>query len=270
MRPGAHLQPLADPLNRLVVIRVDVELRGAGEPMQKRRKGDRDGVRGRERCVPLSVLEVGEVRQMLVQRAAAGNVERLHAAADAEHREIALRGAGPHGQLVLVAGAIDVRTQPRMSQPAVDARVEIRAAAEDEAVEAIEERRRIVTEAVRRHDHGDPFRLLDRLRVRQPERQAVRREIACGPPGSGRPRGLGLAAQLVRDDADQRRGGPGDAGAGVADGPESLRARPGARHGASRQARVRAATGPSGVGRSEHRIQPALKELPGTSQVPRR
>ena len=86
-----------------------------------------------------------------MKRPAAGHVERLHPAADPEHREVALRGGGVEGQLVLVADAVDVGAEPRVRRPAVGAGVEIGAAAEEQAVEPVGERRRVVGEAVGGH-----------------------------------------------------------------------------------------------------------------------
>ena len=101
------------------------------------------------------------------------------------------------------------------------------------------ERRRIVREAVCRDDNGHAAGLLDRLGVGEPQRQPVRVAVALVAARRGRPGGLGLAAQLVRDDADERRGGREDAGAGAVDAESMEPARRG-RHRASRRARIRA------------------------------
>ena len=213
---GAHLQTRAEAVDGLVVVRVDAEQVGVREPVQQRAGSDADGVRRRERARGLAVVEGGEVGQMLVQRAAARHVERLHPAADGEHRQIALGRAGEHRQLVLVAHAVDVGPEQRVRGVAVDAGVDVGPAAEDQAVEAVEQRGGVVDEAVGRHHDRDPARLLDRLRVRQPQREALRRKVTLPASGGERPGGLGVGAQLVRDDADQRRS-TGDGGTGAGD-----------------------------------------------------
>ena len=106
---------------------------------------------------------------MLVQRAAADDVQRLHAAADRQQREVALGGGGEQGELVLVGDAIDVGAERGVRQLSVRRRVEVGPAAEDQAVEPVEQRSGVVDVAVGGHDDGDPAGLLDRLRVGQPQ-----------------------------------------------------------------------------------------------------
>jgi hypothetical protein len=62
------------------------------------------------------------------------------------------------------------------------------------------------------HDDGDAARLLDGLRVRQAQGQALGRQVALVATGQRGPGGVGLGAQLVRDDADERRAGRGGGG----------------------------------------------------------
>ena len=63
------------------------------------------------------------------------------------------RGRGEQRELVLVGDAIDVRAELRVPRLAVGRRVEVGAAAEQQAVEAVEQRVRVVGEAVRgEHD----------------------------------------------------------------------------------------------------------------------
>ena len=122
-RDGADVQAVADPVDRLVVEGVHVER--ASAPVSRcssEPRATETGWAGSNGRVALVVLEVGAVGEMLVQRAAARHVERLHPAADAEHGKVALCGAGEERQLVLVAGAIDVGAEPRMALLAVDGR----------------------------------------------------------------------------------------------------------------------------------------------------
>ena len=141
---------------------------------------------------------------MLVQRAAAGDVERLHAAADREHRQVARGGGAQQRELVLVADAVDVRAEQRVALVPVGRGVEVRAAAEEQAVEAVEQRLDVVDEAVRgQHDRDrrpppaapacSVSRSDSRAGARSRSRAAGRRR-----PGRGR-----VGAELVRDDADQ-------------------------------------------------------------------
>ena len=162
-------------------------------------------MRGLVRLVGLAVLEPGAVGQVLVQRAAAGDVERLHPAADREQRQVARGGLAQQRQLVLVADAVDVRAELRVALVAVGRGVEVRAAAEEQAVDAVQQRRDVVHEPVRRQHDRDPARLLHRLRVAEAQRQPRRVAVTRGAVRREPPRGGRLGAQLVRDDADQRR-----------------------------------------------------------------
>jgi hypothetical protein len=145
-----------------------------------------------------------------------------------------------HRQLVLVAHAVDVGPEQRVRRVAVHAGVEVGPAAEDEAVEAVEQRGGVVDEAVGGHHDRDPARLLHRLRVGQPQRELGREEVAITAPGSERPRGLGVGAQLVRDDADQGRG-TGDGRTGASDAVR-IRPRSPRCHRGCPRARIRLAT----------------------------
>ena len=63
--------------------------------------------------------------------------------------------------------------------------VEVRAAAEQQAVEAVEQRRDVVDVAVGGEHDRDRPRLLQRLRVAQPQRQARRVAVALGAARRG-------------------------------------------------------------------------------------
>ena len=102
---GADDDAGADPLGRLVVGAVDRQPVGAGDAVQQRARRDRDLVAGLGARVRLLVRQrvrhgVGDV---LDQRAAQHDVEQLLAAADAEHRLVALDRA--LGDRPLEAGA---------------------------------------------------------------------------------------------------------------------------------------------------------------------
>ena len=113
-RVRADLQAVAEPVDGLVMEAVDGEPAAAGQPVQRRVRAHRDGVRGLERLVGLAVLELRAVGQVLVQRPAAGDVERLHPAADREQRQVARGRGGEQGELVLVGDAVDVRAERRV------------------------------------------------------------------------------------------------------------------------------------------------------------
>ena len=79
---------------------------------------------------------------------------------------------------------------------------------------AVEQRGGVVDVAVGGEHDRDRSRLLQRLRVGEPQRQPRRREVALGAPGHRGPGGRVVLPQLVRDHADQRRGGGAGAAAG--------------------------------------------------------
>ena len=104
-RPAGHLQAVADPVDRLVVVGLRRDANTAG-----RARGERSGdeadvvVAAKVPGIAPVVLVADELGDVLVQRAAAGHVEDLHAAAHAEHRHVAREGARGHeGQLERVA-----------------------------------------------------------------------------------------------------------------------------------------------------------------------
>ena len=149
--------------------------------------------------------ERGDVRQVLAQRAAAGHVEGLHPVADAEHGEVALACAGEQRELVARAVGVDVRAELRVGRLAVENRVEVRAAAEHQAVHAVEQGVGVVDEAVGREHDRDATGFLHGLRVAQRQREPVRRQVPLDAAGGRRPGGPRGGTQLMRDDADQRR-----------------------------------------------------------------
>ncbi len=121
---------------------------------------------------------VGDRRQVLVQRAAAGDVERLRAAADAEDRQPS--GVGTAGDLELE----DV--QPRLDRPeigrrrgAVGARVQVRAAGQADAPQRRQQRGDGLDRQRRQHDRDRPGSR-ERAHVRHAERHLVLRRLALG------------------------------------------------------------------------------------------
>ena len=80
-----------------------------------------------------------------------------------------------------------------MRRLAVDRRVDVRAAAEHEAVEPVQQPVDVIHEAMRRQHDREPAGLLHRLRVGQPQREPVGGEVALAPPGEGRPGGAASA-----------------------------------------------------------------------------
>ena len=134
--------PGPDLLDRLMVRRVDRELRRAADPRQPRARCERDRM---ARLVARVGLLVGQgprhlVGDVLDQGAAEHHVEQLLAAADAEHRHVARqRGAGG-GQLEFRAPVLGRNRGVARIGAEVD-RVDVKGAAgNDQAVEPLEER----------------------------------------------------------------------------------------------------------------------------------
>ena len=173
-RPGDRAQPLAEAVRRLVVEGVDVGLGHAHHAREPRAGLDPHGVGGDAARLGLAVaLEV------LVQRAAAGDVERLHAAADPEHRHPARVGELGERELVAVErrlGGAELRVALLL---AVAVRVDVRAARQADAVEPLERRRDRVVAERREHDR-DAAGALDRAHVDHPERHLALRRVALG------------------------------------------------------------------------------------------
>ncbi len=105
------------------------------------------------------------VGQMLVERPAAGDVEDLHPAADAEQRDATLQRASRQRDLEAVA----VRIGPdglRMRLGAVALGIDVGAASQDQRVDAIEELVRILRGTAVGWQHRDhPARAVDCPRV---------------------------------------------------------------------------------------------------------
>jgi hypothetical protein len=107
-------------------------------------------------------LGVGEV---LHEGAAAGDVEQLHPAADAEHRQVAIQRRLGEGDLEPVP--LDSRVlRQRIALRAVGGRVEIGAAGQQQAVQQIDEFAGLDCGCVaRREQQGQAAGAIDSLRV---------------------------------------------------------------------------------------------------------
>ena len=136
---AAHDQPVAEPLDTLMVVRLGGVHELAGGPRGERALGQQDVVLGsveRARDAPVLVMTVA-LRQVLHERAAAGDVDQLHATTDAEHRQLSLDRSACQCHLEGVA----LRHGPArlgMRLPAVAARIDVGAAGEDQAVDQLE------------------------------------------------------------------------------------------------------------------------------------
>ena len=136
-RPAGDLEALAEAVDALVVVRL--RARGRSRPRRARRasRGAADVVVGVvERARRAAVVLVADgVGQVLDQRPAARDVHHLHAAADAEQRQVALERAARQRELERVAlGHRPGRLRMRLG--AVGGRVDVGAAGEQQAVDA--------------------------------------------------------------------------------------------------------------------------------------
>ena len=98
----------------------------------------------RERRGQLAVVVVAEdLGQVLVQRSAVGDVEQLHAAADAEQRDVLLARGARERQLEVVAAGLLGGGGPMRLLPVAPRRDVAAAAAQDHAVDRVEQLARI-------------------------------------------------------------------------------------------------------------------------------
>ena len=143
-----------------------------------------------------SIGVVGDRRQVLVQRPAAGDVERLRAAADAEDRQAHGVGDLRHLELEDVQRGLG-RPELGRRRGAVGGGIEVRAAAQAHPAQRREQLRHDLDAQRRKHDrHRAGPR--ERAHVRHPERHLVLRRLALGQG----PRPL-RAPDLGRGHADQ-------------------------------------------------------------------
>lgn len=152
-------EPVAEAVDPLVVVAVHLELARPDQAGQARALVDRDLVHREHPASDAETLGAERLGQVLVQRAAAGDVHELKPAADREHGHPPLLGAAEEGELPRVAVGT-WRIGERMPLRSVQLRLHIEATREDEPVEALE------------HGVGGGIRV--RLR-RQQHRHAARR-----------------------------------------------------------------------------------------------
>ena len=145
-------------------------------------------------CVGLGRrLGLAVARDVLVQRPAAGDVERLRAAADREDRQAALQAHADEAQLERVQARLGRAELDVAVGRAVGGRVEVRAAGETEAVEAVEQRTEVVG-AGRRQHHGDRAGGVERAQIGHPQRHLGVRGLAVT---ARRRKPLGRSSEVV-------------------------------------------------------------------------
>ncbi len=112
-------RPVADLVDPLVVMGLGHRQLGAGRLRGERtRRQPNVMLVALERAAMATVIVVvNHVRKMLDQRAATSDVEQLHAAADAECRDVALERACEQGELELVTHGHDPRGRRVSSWP---------------------------------------------------------------------------------------------------------------------------------------------------------
>ena len=169
-----------DAVDALVVVAVHAVVARADQLGQARPGRDLDGVLGEHASADavavggrLSALaserlgHLGPERfgQVLVQRAAEGDVDQLQAAADAEHRHAAALRAGEQGELPRVAVGAR-RVGRRVALGAVELGLHVEAAREDQPVEPVEhDLRGALGLCLRGQQHGGGARRGHRLEV---------------------------------------------------------------------------------------------------------
>ena len=139
------------------------------------------------------------LREVLEQRPAPSDVERLGAARDGQHRHSGcnrLAGDGELGRVQVVPGGSELG----MRRLAVGLGVDVRTARQQHAVQ-VRQKRRDRLDRQRGDDHRDPRRPLDGAQIGQPERHLPPRRL----PLRGQ-LDLVLQPDLGRGDADQRAG----------------------------------------------------------------
>jgi hypothetical protein len=186
--PGDRPQPLADPADALVVVRLHRRVlteQGAQAALLR----DGDAVIREEARLVAVPLVADLLRQVLDEVAPARHVQQLRAAADRQHGHVPRERALQERQLRAVAPRLR-RVRRRVRVGAVQTGVEIAAAREDHAVQAVE---RLRHGSVHRGDHDGPSaRGLDRVNVRHRDERRL-----LGPDAHLYPLG-------VRGDADER------------------------------------------------------------------
>ena len=161
LSPGEGGEAGADAVRGLVVMRADVGMRAEQRPCA-RGGVEPHGMGAEDVGDRLVALVANDLGQVLVQVAAAHDVEQLHAAADGEGRHVARERGTQQRQLGLVAAGADA-ARGRVGVGAVVRRIDVGAAGEDDPVERAE--RLLDRVGERRQQHGPTSGALDRLDV---------------------------------------------------------------------------------------------------------
>ena len=198
--------------DRLMVVGLGVVQVLAGRERGPRPALQRDAVVGAvEAAGGAAVLLVAEhVGQVLDQGATERDVEHLHPTADPEHRHVALHRAAHERDLGLVA-LRDGAVRRRVGLGAVQRRIDVVAAGEDQPVDQVERLVGVVDQRrIRRNHQRQSAGALDRIdvRVREQDRGLVpdapaRVELSGADSDCGTVSGHGLFQ------ASGRRGGAG-------------------------------------------------------------
>ena len=177
-RHGAQIA--AEAVDGLVVERVDVEVLGADDRGQPRPGLDPHVVRRLPARLGLAVRHraVADVRHVLVQRAAAGDVEHLAAAADAQHGEAERVRAADDGELEGVEPRLD-RAQLRVRLGVVGGRVDVGAARHADPRQLVDQRRHVAVRE-RGQDDRHPAGVLDGPHVGHAEHDLGLSQISLG------------------------------------------------------------------------------------------
>ncbi len=124
--PAGDAEPVSEPGDCLMVKGVHLEPLAREDARQLTDRLDRDPVGGSFAGFGLAMIDsaVGDVRQMLVQRSAAGYVEQLKTAADGKNRHPAGVSGASEGKLELVKLGLD-RPEAAVAPLAVGDRIEI-------------------------------------------------------------------------------------------------------------------------------------------------
>jgi hypothetical protein len=151
-------ETVADAVDALVVVAVHVERARADLLREAAPRVDLDGVLGEDAAADPVALGAERFGQVLVQRAAVGDVRELQPAADREHGDAALLRTAQERQLPRVAVGAG-RIGERMPVRAVQFGLHVEPAREDQSVERVEHRRgRVIGAVLRREQHGDAAR----------------------------------------------------------------------------------------------------------------
>ncbi len=197
--PGGGHQAPAELLHRLVVERVHRDRRAAEHRPDGAAGRGGDDVGGNARVLVLTMARVlaDHVGQVLMERAATGHVQHLHAAADAEDRQTASIRSADQGQLERVDPRLG-RAELLVGAGAIGGGLDVGTAGQADAVHAVEERPDRLR-AHRGNDHRDAAGSLDRLRI-----QGRQRELEPGRLALGRMAAVLGAAQLGGGERDDR------------------------------------------------------------------